>query len=183
MYNELYEAWRREKENSELQSLPKEFYERLAEYMSKMKKESRMLDEKTIKARLLTHEAKNAQKMVKELILLRQGKAVKKAIASATVPAEGLTKEEEKLTKEMSPPFESFHSLLKDILGGRLPQMDVREKPKRQVLRFLKEIPAIVGADMKTYGPFRPEDVASVPHENAKILVKQGVAMEVEPKS
>jgi DNA replication initiation complex subunit (GINS family) len=35
---------------------------------------------------------------------------------------------------------------------------------------------------MKTYGPFKPEDVASLPQENAKILVKQGVAVEVEAK-
>jgi len=33
---------------------------------------------------------------------------------------------------------------------------------------------------MKTYGPFMVEDVASVPLENAKILVKQGLAEVVE---
>jgi DNA replication factor GINS len=50
------------------------------------------------------------------------------------------------------------------------------------ILRFLKEIPAIVGADMKTYGPFKPEDIASLPVENAKVLIKQGVAVEVETR-
>lgn len=180
MYNELYDAWKREKENPELQPLPKDFYARLAEYMSKMRKEGRMLDEKTTKAKLLTHETKNAHRMVKELVIMREEKTVRTALAGAAVPAEGLTEEEEKMTKEVLPRFESFHSLLKDILGGRLPQKDIREKPQKQVLRFLKEIPAIIGADMKTYGPFKPEDIASVPHENAKILVKQGVAIEVE---
>jgi DNA replication factor GINS len=48
------------------------------------------------------------------------------------------------------------------------------------VVRLLKEIPEIVGADMKTYGPFKPEDVATVPKENAKTLIKQGLAVEVE---
>jgi len=33
---------------------------------------------------------------------------------------------------------------------------------------------------MKTYGPFKPEDIASLPEENARILIKQGAAMEVE---
>jgi DNA replication initiation complex subunit (GINS family) len=33
---------------------------------------------------------------------------------------------------------------------------------------------------MKTYGPFLVEDVASVPVENAKILIKQGLAELVE---
>jgi len=47
-------------------------------------------------------------------------------------------------------------------------------------LRFLRDIPAIIGADMKTYGPFNAEDVASLPAENAKILAKQGLAERVE---
>ncbi|MFB0514796.1 MAG: hypothetical protein ACETVQ_04380 [Candidatus Bathyarchaeia archaeon] len=50
------------------------------------------------------------------------------------------------------------------------------------ILRFIQEIPAIIGADMKTYGPFKPEDIASLPIENARILIKQGVAVEVEAK-
>jgi DNA replication factor GINS len=44
----------------------------------------------------------------------------------------------------------------------------------------LKEIPAIIGADMKTYGPFKTEDVASLPAENARILAKQNLAEKVE---
>jgi DNA replication factor GINS len=49
-------------------------------------------------------------------------------------------------------------------------------------VRFLKEVPAIIGADMKTYVPFKPEDIATLPVENAKALIKQEVAMEVEIK-
>jgi len=182
MYNELYEAWIREKENAGLQPLSRDFYTKLVEYMRKIRAESRMLDEKTTKAKLLGHESKSVQKMVKELVLLRHQKTVKKMLTGETIPAEILTLEEEKLIKDLAPSFESFQSLLKDIQSGRLPQLELREKPKKRVLRFVKEVPAIIGADMKTYGPFKPEDVASVPIENAKILTKQGVAVEVEVK-
>ncbi len=139
-----------------------------------------MLDEKTTKAKLLMHENKNVQKMVKELVLLRHEKTVKKVFAGETPPTESLTREEERMARETVPSFESFQNLLKDMLSGRLPQIESKEKPERRVLRFVKEIPAIIGADMKTYGPFKPEDIASVPQENARILVKQGVAVEVE---
>lgn len=182
MYDELYAAWKREKENAELQFLPKDFYIKLVEYMKTIRTESRMLDEKTTKAKLLTHESKNVQKMVKELVLLRHEKTVKKGLAGEIAPKEGVTQEEEKLVKEVMLSFESFQALLKDILGGRLPQVENREQPKKRVVRFVKEIPGIIGADMKTYGPFKPEDVASIPLENAKILTKQGVAVEVEVK-
>jgi hypothetical protein len=43
-------------------------------------------------------------------------------------------------------------------------------------VRFLKEIPAIVGADMKTYGPFKKGEIAELPKPNAEALIKQEVA-------
>lgn len=49
MYDELYQAWKREKENPEIQPLSKDFYTRLNEYLRKAKEESRMLDEKTVR--------------------------------------------------------------------------------------------------------------------------------------
>jgi len=48
------------------------------------------------------------------------------------------------------------------------------------VVRFVQEVPAIIGVDMKTYGPFKPEDIATLPAENAKILIKKGLAVEIE---
>ncbi|MEM2910858.1 MAG: hypothetical protein QXO01_07340, partial [Nitrososphaerota archaeon] len=43
-------------------------------------------------------------------------------------------------------------------------------------VHFLKEVPAVVGADMKTYGPFKPSDIARLPKPNADALVRQGAA-------
>ncbi|HKZ93387.1 MAG TPA: hypothetical protein VJ249_02240 [Candidatus Bathyarchaeia archaeon] len=181
MYSELYEAWKQEKASPELQSLPKDFYVKLADYMRKIREESRMLDEKTTRARLLMIEEENTKKMVKDLILVRYKKTVKLVSAAEAINMESLTKEEEDLVKNVAPTFESFQALLKEIVSGRLLQAS-REKPKKRVLRFQQETPSIIGADMKTYGPFQPQDVASLPVENAKILVKQGVAVEVDVK-
>jgi len=180
VYKELYEAWSKEKENEELQQLPRDFYAKLADYIRRLREESRMLDEKTTKARLSIRESKNVQKMVKELITLRQQKSLRKVLAKGLVHSEELTREEEKLLKEVTPSFESFQAITNDILIGRLPQAASKKTLKKRTLRFIKETPAIIGADMKTYGPFRPEDVASIPKENARILVKQGVAAEIE---
>jgi len=43
-------------------------------------------------------------------------------------------------------------------------------------IRFLKDTPAIVGTDFKTYGPFKKDDIAALPSENAKIFIKVGIA-------
>jgi DNA replication initiation complex subunit (GINS family) len=75
---------------------------------------------------------------------------------------------------------EAYCAFSKDILRGRLSIIEKVAKPTMVVLRFVQEIPALVGSDLKTYGPFMPEDIATLPPENARVLIKQGIAVEVD---
>lgn len=180
MYNELYEVWKRELESAELGRLPPDFYSRIADYLRRLREESRMLDKRTVKASLLKKEMQNVKRMVRELIRTRYRKLVRKLAKGEKVPSDVLTVEEEKIYTEVQPFTEAYQGLAKSVLHGHVPKVDFEQKHKRAVLRFLRDVPAIVGADMKTYGPFKVEDVASLPVENAKILVKQGLAEKVE---
>lgn len=182
MYNELYDAWKKEKENMEIQVLSKDFYTRLAEYMEKIRKESRMLDKKTTKAHLMERELENVGKMVKELIQLRYRKSIRETVNEKIVPRDALTKEEEKLHNEFVPLAEAYQAFLKDLFRGKTSNVKKKEKPKQTLVRFLQAVPEIIGSDMKPYGPFKAEDVATLPTENARILISQGAAVEVEIK-
>jgi DNA replication factor GINS len=180
LYNELYEAWKREAESVELEKLQPDFYSRVAGYVKKLKEEGRMLDKKTVKAKLLRVEMRNVKRMVRELIQTRYEKLVRKTIKGETLTSDVFTAEEEKIYGGVSLLTEAHQGFIKHILHGNLPNQDARIRHKRAVLRFLKTVPAIVGSDMKTYGPFQAEDVAALPIENAKILVKRGVAEKAE---
>lgn len=48
------------------------------------------------------------------------------------------------------------------------------------VVRFLQPLPAIMGIDMKAYGPFQPEELGTIPAQNAEALIKRGIAKKVE---
>jgi DNA replication factor GINS len=180
MYNELYEAWKQEFENTELEKLSSDFYSGIADYIRRLKEEGRMLDKRTVKAQLLKNEIRNVKHMIYELIQARYRKLVRKMANGEKVPSDVLTAEEEKIYKGVSPFAEAFRSFAESLLRGRIPKVNVKQKRKRTVLRFLRGVPAIIGVDMKTYGPFKAEDVASLPVGNAKILVKQGLAEKVE---
>ena len=182
MYDELYEAWKKERESSEVQKLSKRFYAELADYMKRIREEQRMLDERTTKARLMKRESDNAKRLAKELVKLRYEKALRASSSGKPVPGELLTAEEEQLQTEILPLAEAYQRFLKGILRGRPSRVETKERPKRQLVRFLQEIPAIVGSDMKTYGPFKPEDIATIPVENAAALIKRAAAIEVETK-
>jgi DNA replication factor GINS len=182
MYDELFEAWLKEKESAEVQKIPEDFYAKLAKYVKKLKEERRMLDEKSVKAKLLRHEAKNAKFLVEELIKLRCEKILSQTKTGKPIPDDKLAIEEKHFQGKILSLTEFYHSLLKDILKGHSMDMREEKKPVRLVVRFLKDVPAIIGADMKVYGPFKREDVGVLPLENAKILLKQGLAAEIEMK-
>jgi DNA replication factor GINS len=180
MYNDLYEIWKQELENDKLQKLPSDFYSKTTEYLRKISEESRMLDKRTLKASFVKKEMQNAERMIREIILMRYKKLVKIIAKNNKVPSGTLTAEEEKIYAGAPSFAEAFQSFTKDILRGYLPSISSEQKHKRVALRFLKDIPSIIGADMKTYGPFKAEDVASLPVENVKILTKQCLAERVE---
>jgi len=186
LYNELYDAWKLEKENVELQRLSEDFYARLASYVKKIREETRMMDQKTIKGQLLQHELKNAKKMIKDIVKLRYEKALRLAIAGKDLPKDVLAEEEKKYGKIL-PSVELYQDFLKNLLRGSFEEISSHdtgreEKPKRMLVRFLQGTPVIIGSDMKEYGSFKPEDIATLPAENARILIQQSVAVKIEAK-
>ena len=48
------------------------------------------------------------------------------------------------------------------------------------LVRFLKRSPPLVGIDLINYGPFEKEDIVNLPYKNAKILIYEKFAEEIE---
>ena len=180
MYDELYSAWKCEVENKTLGHLSPDFYARIADYLRRIKEETRMLDKKTVKASLLERELRNVRRMLQELVWARYRKLVRTFSSGRKAPLDLLTVEEAKVCESVLPFAEAYQKFVQSLLQGQVLRVDVEMVHKRVAVRFIKEVPAVIGADMKTYGPFMVEDVASLPVENARILVKQGLAHVIE---
>ena len=192
MYNELYAAWRREIEEGSLGRLSPDFYNRMANYLRRLSEENKVLDKKSIKVNLLDHESQNVNRMLMELLRVRYKKLVRTITQKHKMPSDLLTVEESEMCKGFVTFSDAYQKFARNLLQGQafkianttVDSVDTKVESqishKRVVLRFIKNIPTIIGADMKTYGPYNAEDVASLPVENAKMLVKQGLAVEVE---
>lgn len=184
MYDELYAAWRFELENNELGGLPFDFFGRASTFLNTICEEIRMFDKKTLKSTLLERELEHAEYMLQELIWTRYKKIVSFVSENQKLPSGLLADEEESLGGRFASFAVSYQKFAGKLLKGQIP-LQASKTPekkvcKRTVLRFIKAVPAVIGADMKTYGPFMAEDVASLPMENAKIFVKKGLAEKVE---
>jgi DNA replication factor GINS len=118
--------------------------------------------------------------MAEELVALRFEKLVRQTRTGDPPSNEALASEEEEVALDLRGSVEKFQKVLADSVRGRKAESGEETGQDKKVLRFLKEVPAIVGADLKIYGPFVAEDVATLPAENARALVKHGAAMEVE---
>ncbi len=180
MYNELYAAWRREIEDASLGSLQPDFYVRIADYLKRINEESRMLDKKSVKLNLLDRQAQNVKRMLEELLWARYRKLVKTITQNQKLPSELLTVEEAKVCESFVTFSGAYRRFAEGLMQGQTAKVEAEVSHKRMTLRFAKSTPTIIGLDMKTYGPFMVEDVASLPVENAKILIKQGLAVLVE---
>jgi hypothetical protein len=161
---------------------------KIADYLKSIREENRLPDKKSVKASLLDHEAKNVALMLEELLLARHKKLLETVSQNQKLPFESLTVEEAKMCESIAAFTSAYQKFTVGLLQSQTSQTaaqtvlnaEAEVGHKRVTLRFTKNIPAIMGTDMKSYGPFQVEDVASLPVENAKVLVKQGLAALVE---
>jgi len=182
MYRQLYEVWRNEAEATTIQPLTKGFYPKIREYLKGLEEELGLLDVKSLKFRLKKQELSQASRLARLLVEMRLKKMASSCqIQGESVYPENLTDEEKALHSQIVETSKSLKSFAADILETEILKPSPKVKPHRAtVVRFTKETPAIMGADMKSYGPFKAGDVASIPTENIEGLIKHDIAKKVE---
>jgi DNA replication initiation complex subunit (GINS family) len=181
-YDTLLQAWRKERHTSDIQPLPDSFLANMTNYVSELREGARMLDKGSLRGKIVEKEKENAERMLGELTQLRLRKLIVAELDGAPISGSDLTREEKALHSELRSLLSGHDERVKSILRGRVPKVEAKPQPEPGliVVRFLQAVPAIMGIDMKTYGPFEPEDVASIPAENAENLIRRGIAKGVE---
>jgi DNA replication factor GINS len=74
-------------------------------------------------------------------------------------------------------------SVLAATLQGRpkvLESISSRFLSKQTVVRFIKPMEQFIGVNLAKYGPYHEEDVAVLPFENARSLMENGIAVQLE---
>ena len=179
MYDELHIAWKAEKSSQKLQPLPRDFYQRATKYFEELSREISDTDSRTLHDRLTTREKEMAARLLGELRQARRTKIFQAAQSHSIINPTDLTEEENLLVEAIKEP-ESISYLNQGTFPTSGKPADIEEK--FVVIRFLQDIPEIVGIDLSIYGPFKKEDVASVPSTNATALIDQGAAKVIEFK-
>lgn len=169
--NSLYAILLRETENDTIQEVSPDLYISISNFVSKLKSEGYDGIESKVKDALIMI----ITDIVSLLLKIRLGKALNTTHTN-------LMNEEKFILDAQTEMEERKEMILSGLLNGKskfLESISQKHKTKPIVVRFLKEIDQIVGADLEKYGPFKVEDIATIPYENAQALITKNIVAKI----
>lgn len=172
--NSLHAIVLRETESDSVQEIDPNFYRNLSDFIGNLKKQEFDGIESKIKQSLID--------MSSELTSLLLHNRLEKTIRSDSIDFTNLLDEEKFILDTEEQKRERVEMVLSATVNGKskfLESLSQNHKTKTVVLRFLKDVDEIVGVDLEKYGPFRTEDIATIPYENAQALITKKAATKI----
>ena len=167
-----------ELESKSLTILPGDFYSKLATYSMRIKRSSGS-GASEVAVRLAASQARMIDSMTGALLGLRTGKATKLGAALQLLPEERYVCSSEQKHRRR---FETFVNAVSSGKPSFIEFAHRVEADRNMVVRFIKPVRELVGLDLRRYGPFDRDDVASIPADSAEVLVTGGDAVEVHTR-
>ncbi|MDI9610863.1 MAG: hypothetical protein QXQ38_01550 [Archaeoglobaceae archaeon] len=158
-----------EKNRSQLAKIDEDLYERIRkriEELETLKEDNERVED----------EIRALKRLQKKIFELRTGKIINAAWAEVCGQEVGLNEENMSSLER-----EFFRTLVEVITEFRRKVFEKKTEKLEKVLVRIKKDVEILGVDGKRY-KLRREDVATLPAENAEVLIKSGVAERIEVK-
>jgi len=172
--NKLHHIVLRETESDTIQEIDPDFYRNLSDFIGDLKKQEFDGVESKIKEAIIN----TATELTSLLIKIRLDKISK----LDNIDFKNLLDEEKFILDAEEEQRERTEMILSATINGKskfLESISQNHKTKTIVIRFLQEVDEIIGADLEKYGPFKIEDIATIPYENAQALIAKNIATKV----
>jgi len=172
--NSLHHIVLRETESDSILEIEPNFYRNLSDFIGNLRKQEFDGVENKIKDSMI----EMAIELTSLLIKIRLEKISK----SSDLEISYLLDEEKFIFDSQEDEKERIEMIISAIINGKskfLESLAQNHKTKKVVIRFLNEVDEIVGADLERYGPFKTEDIATIPYENAQALIAKNIATKV----
>lgn len=185
---DAYSLLLKEVEIATLQSISLDTYQNIAIVLESLRGQRYEGVEEKIRDRMVDMICNSAEILLETRYrkLLEQQQAGESALHStinAGVDYSKLTEEEKYILDGQKESDKRRMAVLAATLRGRpkvLESISARIRSKQVVVRFIKPMEQFIGTNMTKYGPFLQEDVAVIPFENARSLIENGEAVEIQ---
>jgi len=161
-------------QTEEPQELSTDFFRNLSNFIGKLKNEEYDGIEKKTKNHIIM--------IATSLTELLINKRLEKITTMPKISYSTLTDEEKFVIDSNDEMNERKDMIMSGIINGKSKFLEItstKHKIKLVTVRFVKEFDEIVGVDLEKYGPFKPEDIATIPNENAQALISNGIALKI----
>jgi DNA replication factor GINS len=172
--NLLHHIVLRETENDSILEIDPNFYRNLSDFIGNLRKQEFDGVENKIKDAII----EMAIELTSLLIKIR----LEKISNSSDLEISHLLDEEKFIFDSQEDKKERIEMIISAVINGKskfLESLAQNHKTKKIVIRFLNEVDEIVGVDLEKYGPFKTEDIATIPYENAQALIAKNIATKV----
>lgn len=195
-FETLYDMLRREKNREDLQEMNLSFFIDVIDYLNEKQK---IMDSKDPQENLFAHEDKrktaiqieNIKRIIRDLYDIRERKImdlardVSRTGSSNIVNSKALLKEERQLYEQLLETFNRYRKgVLYKVLTTQKPEIDeepktIKREPEtkqnnKQMVRFLSHVEQFMGPELITYGPFKKDDIATLPTKVVNVLTNKG---------
>ena len=155
-----------ERDAKTLTKIPEEFFEDAKLYIDSKTKISSGKED--------AWELDNAKRLLQDLLEIRERKILTLALhfVRSGVSPNGMVREELDFFNSVVAALKEFQSRKKLLVEG---------KPEnRWLLAMLADVPEFLDLKLRKYGPYKQGDMATIPEENARLLVDGGKAKKME---
>jgi DNA replication factor GINS len=174
----LKKALDSEMQAATLLQLPGDFYSRISIYSQKLRR-SAGSSASEVANRLIAKQGRMIDSMARQLLTIRLSKATQQHASLQLLP-------EERYVCSAQQRFQRrFETFVEAVSVGQPSFIEFAHKSEGErsiSVRFTRHIDELVGLDLRRYGPFEAEDVASLPAANADILIACGDAVEIRTR-
>jgi DNA replication initiation complex subunit (GINS family) len=152
------------------------FFKDVSAYVKRLREAQRNVDPKSLKAIVIEDEMLRLEQLLTQLLDRRLSKLWSQ---TELVQSSSLEYTEKNAYQVFSGIFRDYEKMRQDIIQGREPSVSKSRSRELVLIRFVRDVPSIIGVDLKAHGPYHKEDVANLPQENAESLIRQGAATEI----
>ena len=177
IYDALLKLWRYEVANEDFGEIDSSFWARVRDYLSHIEGMSSSSDDELQKD-LYLERLTRVRFMINDIVRIRIDKIYYSAKTAEEVPR-GLSVEEQDLFEATKQSIDLHKRSIYSVTTTSTSSSPFSDK--KLCIRILDPEPEqMIGSDLQAYGPFDKEDVAFLPSENAKLLIRLGKAEEIK---
>ena len=155
---------REEMTEPKLSQIPEDFYQKARDYLEQKKSIAEKKNDK-----LESLEVKNVERLLEDIFNRRETKMINNAIITVRtgIPPQNLIEDEKEFFESAVNMMRTQRERVLNLLFKKTKEIKDFEK-----IEFNDDVEEFIGIDLKKYGPFQKGDVANIPVENAKLLIK-----------